>query len=208
MDNLTALKIGYRAFRNSGWKPQRDKWAKLAQGQSPKVMIIACSDSRVDPATIFNVAPGEVFVVRNVANLVPPYKQSAGRNGVCAAIEFAVTQLEVETILVMGHGQCGGIAASLSQKFMHSQAGEGGFIAQWLNMLQGVRDSVVQVHGEQATTELEHEAIKMSLANLRSFPFVQTREQAGSLALFGGWFAIDSGQLHLLDETSGVFETL
>jgi len=205
MADFSALLHGYHRFRQSDWQRQRARWAELAEGQSPKVMVIACSDSRVDPSTIFDTSPGEMFVVRNVANLVPPFELGGGRHGVSAALEFAVTQLEVEEIIVLGHGQCGGIAAALSRQFEHAKPGEGGFIAHWIDLLDEARDAVVAEHGHHAATELEHETVKVSLANLRSFPCILEREADGRLRLRGAWFAISDGQLHVLDEGTGAF---
>lgn len=205
MTNFEQMLEGYRRFRAGGWKQQRERWSVLAEGQSPRMMVIACSDSRVDPATIFDTSPGEMFVVRNVANLVPPYEIGGGRHGVSAALEFAVTQLEVEEVIVLGHGSCGGVAAALSRKFEHAKPGEGGFIAHWIDLLDDARDRVMASHGPEAATELEHETVKVSLQNLRSFPYVEEREKKGTLKLRGGWFAISDGQFHLLDEASGKF---
>jgi carbonic anhydrase len=205
MIDFAALVDGYRRFRSNDWARQRDRWAKLRESQSPKVMVIACSDSRVDPATIFDTSPGAMFVVRNVANLVPPFEQDGGRHGVSAALEFAVTQLEVPEIVVLGHGGCGGIAAALSRRFDGCAPGEGGFIAHWIDLLDDARDRVIASNGNDATGELEHEGIKVSLANLRSFACVRDRELAGKLTLHGAFFAIDDGILHVLDEASGVF---
>lgn len=209
MTRFANLIDGYRRFRETGWKAQRARWAELSQGQSPKVMIIACSDSRVDPAQIFDVSPGEIFVVRNVAALVPPYETTGGYHGVSAALEFAVTQLEVEELVVMGHGLCGGCQAALSANFAGAKPGEGGFIAHWIDMLDEARARVIASHGEtldhDALDAMEHEAVKTSLANLRTFPFVTEREGDGRLKLHGAWFAISEGVLHLLDEPSGQF---
>lgn len=202
---------GYRRFRNQGWATQRARWSELADGQRPQVMVIACSDSRVDPATIFDTSPGEMFVVRNVANLVPPFELGGGRHGVSAALEFAVTQLEVPEIVVMGHGGCGGCQAALTQAFRDSKPGEGGFISRWIELLDPARDEVVRLHGDHghaAQSAMEHEAVKISLANLRTFSCVREREQSGKITLHGAWFSIDEGRLHLLDEASGTFSTL
>jgi carbonic anhydrase len=202
---------GYQRFRASGWQTQRERWATLAEGQSPKVMVIACSDSRVDPSQIFDTLPGEMFVVRNVANLVPPFELGGGRHGVSAALEFAVTQLKVEEIVVLGHGQCGGCAAALARTFENAPPGEGGFIAHWIDLLDDARDHVLAEHGgkidDAARLAMEEAAVKTSLANLRTFPCVQREESAGRLTLHGGWFAIRTGELHLLDEATGVFAT-
>ncbi|CAM3143902.1 Carbonic anhydrase [Sphingomonas antarctica] len=204
MDKLVE---GYRRWRSEGWVNERARWGELAQGQSPQTMIIACSDSRVDPATIFGTVPGEVFVVRNIANLVPPYEVGGGRHGVSAALEFAVTQLKVAEIVVMGHGACGGVAAALNKTFDGAKAGEGGFIAHWIDMLDEARDRVIAQHGTgpDAIRALELEAVKTSLANLRTFPFVREAEAAGTLKLKGALFAIADGCLHVLDESVGTF---
>ena len=209
MADFNALLAGYRRFRETGWTAERDRWAELAEGQSPQVMVIACSDSRADPATIFDTAPGEIFTVRNVANLVPPLELGGGRHGVSAALEFAVTVLEVEEIVVMGHGRCGGCRAALTQSFKGAPPGEGGFIAHWIDLLDEARERVVAEHGEAderpVLRAMEHETVKVSLANLRTFPCVRTRETQGRLRLRGAWFAIASGELHLLDEATGMF---
>jgi len=198
---------GYRHFVEEGLGRERARWRALSAGQSPKTMIIACSDSRVDPATIFSTAPGEIFVVRNVANLVPPFEIGGGRHGVSAALEFAVTQLEVAEVMVMGHGACGGVAAALSRTFEHARAGEGGFIAHWIDLLDDARDRVIAEHGtgDAAVHALELESVRVSLANLRTFPCIPEREAAGTLRLRGSYFALGEGILYLLDEATGAF---
>jgi carbonic anhydrase len=208
MSSFDDLLAGYRRFRNDGWKAQRDRWSDLAEGQSPDTLVIACSDSRVDPAQIFDVAPGTIFVVRNVANLVPPYEPDASRHGVSAALEFAVTQLKVPEIIVLGHEFCGGCKAALTQAFAGKAPGEGGFVGHWVDMLDEARAHVVAHHGEgdDAQRIMEREAVKVSLANLRTFPFVTEAEAAGTLTLRGAWFGIREGQLQLLDETGGAFK--
>jgi len=199
---------GYRRFREYGWKRERERWSDLAEGQSPKVMVLACSDSRVDPTLIFDAQPGQMFVVRNVANLAPPFETTHGYHGVSAALEFAVTQLEVEEVLVLGHGFCGGCAAALTGQFDEADHGEGHFIAAWVDILKGARAKVRSSHAEldeAAFLAMEREAVKVSLANLRTFPWVIEREQAGSLTLHGGHFSISEGRLYLLDEAEGEF---
>jgi carbonic anhydrase len=212
MADFASLISGYQRFRTSGWRRERQRWAELAESQSPKVMVIACSDSRVDPATIFDASPGEMFVVRNVANLVPPFELSEGRHGVSAALEFAVTQLNVPEIVVLGHGGCGGCHAALTQGFKGARPGEGGFISRWIDILDDARARIVDQHGhDHSATSLramEHEAIKVSLANLRTFPCIRAREAERQLTLHGAYFAIDDGLLHILDETSGIFEAV
>jgi len=200
---------GYRRFRNRGWGPQRERWAELAEGQSPKVMVIACSDSRVDPAQIFDARPGEIFVVRNVANLVPPFEPDSAYHGVSAALEFAVTQLEVEELVVMGHGFCGGCAAALTGQFDEAGHGSGHFIAHWIDMLSEARAEIRSRHPEidrAAFQAMEMEGVRISLRNLRSFPWVRSREEAGALKLHGAYFAISDGLLHICDEASGGFQ--
>lgn len=201
------LLAGYRRFRAEDWSRQRARWADLAEGQSPKTLVIACSDSRVDPTRIFDVSPGELFVVRNIANLVPPFETTKGHHGVSAALEFAVTQLNVEQVIVLGHGACGGVSASLNHAFEGEAPGHGGFIADWVSLLDEARDHVVAEHGTgpEAVRELEHECVRVSIANLRTFPFIPEREQAGTLTLRGAHFAIAEGVLHLLDEQTGKF---
>lgn len=202
-----ALLSGYHRFRENGWRNQHDRWATLREGQSPKVMIIACADSRVDPATIFDTSPGEIFAVRNVGAMVPPFEIGGGRHGVSAALEFAVTQLEVPEIVIMGHGACGGVHAALTRCFEQAAPGEGGFIASWMEMLDEARDRVVAEYGEgpAAARALELEAVKVSIANLRTFPCVPIREAQGKLKLHGSYFAIADGVLHVLNEATGEF---
>jgi carbonic anhydrase len=208
MTYLHDLIAGYRRFREHGWRRERDRWAELAEGQNPKVMVIACSDSRVEPALILDAKPGEIFVVRNVANLAPPFETTPGHHGVSAALEFAVTQLKVEEILVLGHGFCGGCAAALTGQFDEAEHGAGHFIAAWVDLLRGARDRVRATHAEldlDAFRSMEFEAVKASLANLRTFPWIAERERSGKLALHGAHFSIKEGLLYLLDETETEF---
>jgi carbonic anhydrase len=208
MPYLTQLIEGYRRFRENDWADERERWSELAEGQSPQVMILSCADSRVDPATIFDARPGEIFVTRNIAGLAPPYETSSGFHGVSAALEFAVTQIDVGEILVMGHGLCGGCAAALTGQFDETEPGEGHFIADWVRMLDGARDKVRARHPKldrEAFLDMEREAVKVSLANLRTFPWIAEREQAGRLKLHGAHFAIAEGRLYLLDEAEDSF---
>lgn len=208
MPRFTRLVEGYRRFRENGWPQERERWSELAEGQSPKVMVIACADSRTDPAQIFDTRPGEVFVVRNIAALAPPFETSPGHHGVSAALEFGVTQLEVEEILVLGHGSCGGCAAALTGQFDGAPSGEGHFIANWVSMLKPARDQVRAHHDHidpDAVREMEWEAVKLSLANLRTFPWIAEREKAGRLKLHGAHFSIAEGRLYVLDEAEGTF---
>lgn len=205
---LAGLIEGYRRFRAQGWSSRRERWAALCEGQEPRVMVIACSDSRVDPAQVFDVDPGEIFVVRNVAALVPPFETTPGRHGVSAALEFAVQFLKVREIVVMGHGMCGGCKAALTQSMRGEEPGRGGFIADWIDMLEDARAEVVAKHGGEgrpAERAMEQAGVKVSLANLRTFPCVAELESRGRLRLRGAFFAISDGVLHLLDEDTGEF---
>lgn len=208
MKSFADLIDGYRNFRTGAWSTQRERWSELAEGQAPQVMVIACSDSRVDPTQIFDADPGEIFVVRNVAAMVPPFETTPGNHGVSAALEFAVQFLNVREIVVMGHGLCGGCKAALTQDLHGTEPGRGGFIANWIAMLDDVRDPIAAelgTEGRTAERAMEQAAVKVSLANLRTFPCVQEKEENGSLKLHGAFFAISDGVLHLLDETTGEF---
>lgn len=199
---------GYRRFRTGDYAKRKEMWRDLAEGQSPRACIIACSDSRAEPAILFDADPGDIFVIRNVANLVPPFETGGGRHGVSAALEFAVTQLEVPEIVVMGHEHCGGISAALTGQFRDAPAGEGGFIASWMDQIAGKAREIAATHGTGGTAAqlLEEDGIRQSLANLRTFPFVRDREQAGKLKLLGCHFLIGEGCLYVLDEDSDRFE--
>ena len=203
MPEFKALVEGYLRFREGDYDVQRKRWEALAVGQAPPVMLIGCCDSRVDPGIIFDTRPGEVFILRNVANLVPPFEPGGGRHGASAAIEFAVVDLKVRHIVVLGHGACGGISAALQG----ADCGVPGhsFIDDWMAIISDARDRVVESGVQDQQHALELEAIRVSLGNLRTFPFVREREEEGSLKLHGAFFAISDGNLHLLDEGSGAF---
>src|SRR5438128_6898512 len=208
MSHLQRLIEGYRRFREVDWSRERERWAEMTEGQSPQVMILSCADSRVEPAQIFDARPGEMFVVRNIAALAPPYENTSGFHGVSAALEFAVTQINVGEILVMGHGMCGGCSAALTGQFDDRRPGHGQFIADWVRMLDRARDKVRARHTEldaAAFLDMEREAVKVSLANLRTFPWIAGRERAGELKLHGAHFAISEGRLYVLDEAKGDF---
>jgi carbonic anhydrase len=207
MAETNSLLAGYQRFRELRYETERERWRALAEGQSPRAIIIACSDSRADPATIFDSDPGDIFVVRNVANLVPPFEADGGRHGVSAALEFAVTQLEVGEVVVMGHERCGGIEAALTGRFDDAPAGEGGFIARWMEQIADSAARIAHDHGTgpAAARELEETGIRQSLANLRTFPFVAEREARGTLRVTGCHFSISEGQLYMLDEAEDSF---
>ena len=204
MPEFTALVEGYHRFRSDAYVRQKARFDALAsEGQSPPVMIISCCDSRVDPATVFDTVPGQVFALRNVANLVPPYETGGGLHGVSAAIEFGVLGLAVSHIVVLGHAQCGGITAALKGGDF-GQSGQS-FIDGWVDIVRAARDDVLARSPADAQRELELAAIKVSMSNLRTFPFIAEQEQAGTLRLHGAYFGIADGVLHVLDEQTGVF---
>ncbi len=207
MDELINLLAGYRRFRETRYEAEKARWRELAERQAPRAIIIACSDSRTDPATIFDTDPGDIFVVRNVANLVPPFEEGGGRHGVSAALEFGVTQLGIDEVVVMGHERCGGIRAALTGKFHNAPAGEGGFVANWISQIDEPAARIAASHGigEDAARVLEEVAIRQSLTNLRTFPFVADRERDGKLNVVGCHFSISEGQLYMLDEAEDVF---
>ncbi|MCB1520031.1 MAG: carbonic anhydrase [Hyphomicrobiaceae bacterium] len=203
------LKTGYEAFRRQRYAIEAERYRELGEGQSPRTMIIGCADSRVDPATIFAAKPGELFVVRNVAAIVPPHEEDDAHHGTSAAVEFAVTGLKVDTIVVMGHGQCGGIAASLAAA---EQRPIGRFIAPWVRLLDEVRDELLSRGDTTSLAErqraLELMSVRRSLENLLTFPFVAEAAANGKLALHGAWFSIAEGQLHWLDGDRRTFSPL
>jgi carbonic anhydrase len=193
---------GYRAYRTKRWPELRDLNRLLAErGQAPKTLVIACADSRVDPTTIFNAGPGELFVVRNVANLAPPFEQGEGYHGVSAAIEFAVTQLRVETILVLGHAQCGGVAAALQQRPRDPNS----FLDSWISLLDTAK-ARIQGHNGAAQTALEFESIRVTLENLATFPFVAEAVKNRGLRLVGARYGVADGGLEVLNGETGAFE--
>jgi carbonic anhydrase len=194
---------GYREFRRKRWPEERAHFAELAKGQRPEFLVIACSDSRADPTSIFSARPGELFVIRNVAAIVPPYEpEEATHHGTSAAIAFAVLQLPLRGILVMGHAQCGGIAAALDNRIAENVP----FLRTWLDLLEPARQRMANTHDHAARhTEMEREAVRLSLERLMTFPFVADRVGGGTLSLYGARFGIADGQLEVLDPQSGMF---
>ena len=203
------LMTGYQRFRDQRYAVEERHYREIAEGQSPRTMVIGCADSRVDPATIFDAKPGELFVVRNIAALVPPFEEDGTYHGTSAAIEFAVTSLKVQRIVVLGHALCGGIAASLAAA---DQRPVGKFIGPWVAMLNSIRDQLLEQtpssHGETRQKALERMAIQQSLENLMTFPFVLKAVDDGSLNLEGAWFSIAEGKLQWLDWDSGTFSDI
>ena len=209
MPEFAELVRGYRRFREHTYPEQRARFEEtIRNGQHPKLMVIGCSDSRVGPEHIFDVDPGEIFVLRNVAALVPPFEQTPGQHGVSAAIEFAVQFLGVAQIVVLGHGRCGGCKAALDQTLAEAAPGDGGFVAGWIKLLDDAREQVVAQHGtetREAELAMEYAAIKQSIDNLRTFPWIEEKEKAGTLKLRGAHFAIRGGILSALDDATGEF---
>lgn len=207
-ENLTDR---YRRFKHRHFAPNADQYEELAtHGQNPETMIISCCDSRVDPETIFGAMPGELFVARNVANLMPPYEKSGFFHGASAAIEFAVLNLRIKHIIIMGHSHCGGIKAALDQNAAIQTDAQ--FISRWMSMLDDARLSVLASHQTSSHDDrmqaLEMEGIKTSIKNLRTFPFVKEREEKGKLGLHGAHFDIKTGSLTVLNHSRGVFYPL
>ena len=208
---LGDLVQGYRNFRSTDYPAQKRLYEALAeQGQTPQTMVVSCCDSRVDPARIFSAGPGELFIVRNVANLVPPFEAGDAYHGSGAALEFAVTGLVVRNILVLGHAHCGGIKACLEGAEDATTGGH--LVGPWMSILAAARDEILRDHaGESAAAQqraLELAGIVQSVENLQTFPFIARRVAAGELRLEGAYFAIATGELSLLDRTSGRFVTV
>jgi carbonic anhydrase len=193
---MEALIEGYRRFRTGRWQEERLRFEVLAAlGQAPRTMIVTCADSRVDPQLIFDARPGELFVVRNVANLVPPYAPDAAYHGTSAALEFGVRVIGVADLVVLGHAQCGGIHALLGGR---SPEAGGDFIGPWMKIAEPARRRVMAVDPAARQEACELEAIRLSLANLAGFPWVKDAIAAGRLRLHGCYFGIASGTLRQL----------
>lgn len=197
----------YRRFKFRHFAQNQDHYETLASyGQSPEVMMVSCCDSRVDPETIFAAMPGEMFVVRNVANLVPPFETNGKYHGVSAALEFAALNLRVKHIVIMGHSGCGGVRACLEHDAARQT--EAQFITNWMSMLDAARDRVLASGvpaGPEQRAMLEREAVKTSLTNLRTFPCIQILESKGRISLHGTYFDISSGTLQVLNPATGDF---
>lgn len=209
MKSIHALLDGYRAFYNSHFGNGTSTYSSLAEGQSPEVLVIGCSDSRVDPGLIFNAHPGEVFTIRNVANLVPPCEPEAdSRHGTSAALEFGVCHLKVRHIVVLGHSECAGIRALMDGVPADSDV-EYSFISDWMTIADSAKARANAVTGISADARLhrcEQEAVLLSLQNLMSFPWIVSRVQQKTLFLHGWHFSIHDGALAMYDKESESFE--
>ena len=201
------LLVGYRNFMSGRYAAETDRYQSLArEGQTPETLVIACCDSRAAPETIFDSGPGELFVVRNVANLVPPYSPDGEYHSTSAALEFAVQALKVKNIVVMGHGRCGGIRAALDPNMAPLSPGD--FIGKWMSLVAPAAEAVAgneMMTPSERQTALERISIRYSIANLRTFPCVKILEQKGRLELFGAWFDISTGELSVMDRETGDF---
>lgn len=198
------LAEGYTSFRSNRYSSEEQRYQKLAaKGQKPRTMIIACCDSRSAPETIFDAGPGELFVVRNVANLVPPYAPDEKHHSTSAALEFAIHGLGVQHIVVMGHGKCGGIASVVTNMDPLTNSD---FIGKWMSDVRDVAGAVTVPEGtstHEHCKHVEHASVEHSLANLRTFPWIRSRIQSGELSIHGAWFDIALGELHVYDEANG-----
>jgi carbonic anhydrase len=202
---IAELTKGYHRFRENRWPSEHAEYEALAvNGQEPHTLVVACSDSRADPALIFDTAPGELFVVRNVANLVPPYQPDGKLHGVSAALEFGVNVLNVKHIVVMGHASCGGVTAMLKGSPANCQD----FVAPWVEQAAPtVRRAVEAFPAEEAECVAEEVVVRLSIDNLRTFPWIAEKEAAGTLRLSGLHFGIANGILSKLTG-AGRFERM
>ena len=192
---------GYRAFRAGRLPTEQSRYRELAErGQAPETMVVGCCDSRVSPEVIFDARPGELFVVRNVANLVPPYSPDGLYHGVSAALEYGIAVLRVKHLVVLGHARCGGIQA------FASNAPTGDFIGKWISLLAPAAASVQsERENSDYLKRLEQASLKRSLDNLKTFPFVRAASERNALALFGAYFDVATGELSVLEQETGRF---
>jgi carbonic anhydrase len=197
---------GYQSFATQRLPTEQSRYRELSQnGQSPETMVIGCCDSRVSPEVIFDVGPGELFVVRNVANLVPPYAPDGAAHGVSAALEFAVQVLHVKHIVVLGHAQCGGVKALVQDS---APLSPGDFIGKWMSILEPTLEEAERGRNEgleEFITRLEKRAVSTSLKNLMTFPCIQILVERGKLNLHGAYFGVAKGSLSVLDQSNGEF---
>jgi carbonic anhydrase len=207
------LVSGYEAFLGGRFPYEQERFRHLAEtGQNPRIMLIGCCDSRVSPEVIFDARPGELFVVRNIANLVPPYGPNDDLHGTSAALEFGVMGLGVEHIVLMGHASCGGVRAFARNKANsgHETLSPGDFIGKWISLIStaAARVGHADIPLDDYIERLALASIVQGLANLRSFPWIAERERQDKLGLHGAYFEISKGSLLALDEASGRFEPI
>ncbi len=209
MTDIQKLITGFKRFHENYFGGDQELFGQLKQGQNPGAMVIACSDSRVDPAILLDCQPGDLFMVRNVGNLVPPYERGAGLHGVSTALEFGVCVLGVEHLIVLGHSRCGGVRA-LMQGIPEGEQGE--FIFGWVNIAARAKERVLaelpNATPERQCSACEEASILVSLENLLTFPWIRSRVEQGSLVLHGWYFDIDTGELVAYDPAQGSFKPL
>ncbi|MDH6261748.1 carbonic anhydrase [Bradyrhizobium sp. BR13661] len=200
---------GHRAFATHRLPGEQNRYRELSlRGQSPEIMVIGCCDSRVSPEVIFDVGPGEIFVVRNIANLVPVHQPDAYAHGVSAALEYAVTVLQIKHIVVLGHAQCGGIRAFVDKT---EPLTPGDFIGRWMQTLTKPGETIEQNELEsvqQFTSRVEKAAVLRSLDNLMTFPFVRQRVEDAHVHLHGAYFGVAEGALFVLDKETREFRSV
>ena len=200
---------GYRAFQTQRLPTEQSRYRELSErGQSPEVMVIGCCDSRVSPEVIFDARPGELFVVRNIANLVPVYAPDGGTHGVSAALEYAVQVLRVKHIVVLGHAQCGGVRAFIDKI---EPLSPGDFIGKWMSMFVKPGEVVEQRPQETIqdfATRIEKASVFRSLENLMTFPCIQVLVDRGKLQLHGAYFGVAEGSLFVLDKATREFRSV
>lgn len=209
MAEVKKLIEGYREFYKKYFASGDTLYKDLQKGQSPKTLIIACSDSRVDPSIVTNAEPGDIFVIRNVANLVPPYQvDETGLHGVSSALEYAVLVLKVEHIVIMGHSNCGGIRSLVNNDAIRDTD----FIWQWMDVLQPAKENVIMKYPGACEDDLccmcEKESILHSLDNLLTFPWVKSKVESGDLKLHGWYFSLDDGSLMGYNPQTNKFENI
>jgi carbonic anhydrase len=196
------LLSGYRNFMSGRYSDERERYRVLAdKGQKPHTLVIACCDSRAAPETVFDCGPGELFVVRNIANMVPPYEPDSQFHGTSAALEYAMQVLKIRNIVVMGHGRCGGIQAALDPELEPLSPGD--FIGKWIGLVRPAAEQIqsndLMTQGERQTA-LERVSIRNSIGNLATFPFIKALTQSGELAIHGAWFDISTGELWVMND--------
>lgn len=209
MSSPDQLVAGFKRFREQSLADKDAQFHDLVQfGQTPSTLVVGCCDSRVDPALILDCAPGDLFVIRNVANLVPPAENQGQYHGTSAALEFGVRNLEVQHIIVLGHAQCGGIHALLEGGVAQDDT----FIAEWMKIADAARQQIEQelagAGSEVRHRACEQQAILVSLGNLMTFSWIRERVEQGSLTLHGWYFDIEHGELLGYNPAIGRFETL
>lgn len=194
------LLTGYKEFQSGEYTQSKERYESLATSQEPIVMVISCCDSRLNPNAIFNLGPGELYGIRNVANLVPPFESKSA--AICSALEHGINILKIPNIIVLGHANCGGINAALNYEDVCTKTDH---IGGWVKEVSQLRDRIITPETKDPLAMLEKASIINSVENLRTYPWVKEAESQGLLNIFGAYFGIQKGQLSILDEKSGTF---